>query len=309
MPPGTPVKPLAGCRALPMPVTKAVIPAAGFGTRFLPATKSQPKEMLPVVDTPAIQYVVEECVESGITDILIVIGRGKQAIEEHFCRAPELEAQLEEKGQTELLHEIRTISDMASIQFAWQKQPDGLGDAVSYGQDFAGGDPFALLLGDTIISSNNPGNPILRQMIEIFEARQASVVALEEVDPHKVSRYGIAGGDEEGEGIISLNQLIEKPSPEEAPSNLAIAARYVFQPEIFNYISMTPRGKNNEVQLTDAMVSLLQNHGMYGLRLSGKRHDIGNKLDFIKANVALGLQSTDISSELAAYLHKTVSEL
>ena len=291
-----------------MPVTKAVIPAAGFGTRFLPATKSLPKEMLPVVDTPTIQHVVEECVQSGITDILIVIGRGKRAIEEHFSSSNELEIRLEEKGQTGLLNQIRRISTMASIHFAWQKEQNGLGDAVSCGQTFVGSDPFALLLGDTILRSNNPEKPILRQMLDVFEEKQESVVALEEVEPHRVSRYGIAGGENLDGNVIELNQLIEKPAAEEAPSRLAIAGRYVFRPEIFHCIAETPRGKNNEIQLTDAMVLMLQNHGMYGLRFAGKRYDIGNKLDFIKTNIELGLQREDIGQDLADYLKRIVTE-
>ncbi len=292
-----------------MPVTKAVIPAAGFGTRFLPATKSQPKEMLPIVDTPTIQYVVEECVHSGITDILMVIGRGKRAIEEHFYPANELELALDAQGKTKLLEQIRLISDMASIHFVWQKELNGLGDAVSYGRTFVGDEPFALLLGDTIFSNNDPHRPILRQMIDIYEDRQESVIALDEVEREKVPLYGIAGGENRGDGIIEINQLIEKPSVEEAPSNLAIAGRYVLRPEIFNYLEETGPGKNGEIQLTDAMVLMLQERGLYGLRFDGKRHDIGNKLDFIKTNVEFGLRRDDIGAELADYLKQIVTEI
>ena len=292
-----------------MNVRKAVIPAAGFGTRLLPATKSQPKEMLPIVDTPTIQYVVEECVRSGITEILMVIGRSKRAIEEYFYRATELELELAEKGKTELLEQIRHISDMADIHFVWQKELKGLGDAVSYGRPFVGNEPFALLLGDTLLGSDDPERPILRQMLDIFEQRGKSVIALEEVPEHKVSRYGIAGGHSHGKGVIELDQLIEKPSLEEAPSNLAIAGRYVFQPEIFDYIAGTTPGKNNEIQLTDAMVKMLAEHGMFGLRFAGKRYDIGNKLDFLKTNIEFGLKREDIGAELADYLKRIVSEL
>ncbi|MEO1844662.1 MAG: UTP--glucose-1-phosphate uridylyltransferase GalU, partial [Akkermansiaceae bacterium] len=256
-----------------MTVTKAVIPAAGFGTRFLPATKSQPKEMLPIVDTPTIQYVVEECVRSGITDILMVIGRSKRAIEEHFYRATELELELKEKGKTELLEKIRYISDMASIHFVWQKELNGLGDAVSYGRSFVGKEPFALLLGDTLLGSDDAERPILRQMLDIYEEKGESVIALEEVEPHKVSRYGIAGGKSKGNGVIEIDQLVEKPEIDEAPSNLAIAGRYVFHPAIFDYIAKTEPGKNGEIQLTDAMVPMLADRGMYGLRFVGKRYD------------------------------------
>lgn len=292
-----------------MQVTKAVIPAAGFGTRFLPATKSQPKEMLPIVDTPTIQYVVEECVRSGITDILMVIGRSKRAIEEHFYRATELELELEEKGKTELLEQIRYISNMASIHFIWQKELNGLGDAVSYGRSFVGKEPFALLLGDTLLGSDDPERPILRQMLDIYEEKNESVIALEEVPPHKVSRYGIAGGESLGKGVIKIDSLVEKPEIDEAPSNLAIAGRYVFRPEIFDYIAKTKPGKNNEIQLTDAMVRMLADHGMFGLRFEGKRYDIGNKLDFIKTNIEFGLKRDDIGPELAEYLKRIVTEL
>lgn len=292
-----------------MQVTKAVIPAAGFGTRFLPATKSQPKEMLPIVDTPTIQYVVEECVRSGIREILMVIGRSKRAIEEHFYRATELELELEEKGKTELLEQIRNISDMADIHFVWQKELNGLGDAVSYGRAFVGNEPFALLLGDTLLGSDDPRRPILRQMLDVFEQKDESVIALEEVPTEKVSRYGIAGGREHPGGVIEIDQLIEKPSPEEAPSNLAIAGRYVFRPEIFSHIAETKPGKNNEIQLTDAMRSMLDTRGMFGLRFAGKRYDIGNKLDFIKTNIEFGLKREDIGSDLARYLKKIVNDL
>ena len=292
-----------------MTVTKAVIPAAGFGTRFLPATKSQPKEMLPIVDTPTIQYVVEECVRSGITDILMVIGRSKRAIEEHFYRATELELELKEKGKTELLEKIRYISDMASIHFIWQKELNGLGDAVSYGRSFVGKEPFALLLGDTLLGSDDAERPILRQMLDIYEEKGESVIALEEVEPHKVSRYGIAGGKNKGNGVIEIDQLVEKPEIDEAPSNLAIAGRYIFHPAIFDYIAKTEPGKNGEIQLTDAMVPMLADRGMYGLRFAGKRYDIGNKLDFIKTNIEFGLKREDIGEELAEYLKRIVAGL
>jgi UTP--glucose-1-phosphate uridylyltransferase len=265
--------------------------------------------MLPIVDTPTIQYVVEECVRSGITDILMVIGRSKRAIEEHFYRATELELELEEKGKTELLEQIRYISDMASIHFIWQKELNGLGDAVSYGRSFVGNEPFALLLGDTLLSSDDPERPILRQILDIYEENNESVIALEEVPPHKVSRYGIAGGESLGKGVIKIDSLVEKPEIDEAPSNLAIAGRYVFRPEIFDYIAKTKPGKNNEIQLTDAMVRMLADHGMFGLRFEGKRYDIGNKLDFIKTNIEFGLKRDDIGPELAEYLKRIVTEL
>jgi UTP--glucose-1-phosphate uridylyltransferase len=284
-----------------MKVRKAIIPAAGLGTRFLPMTKSIPKEMLPVVDKPVIQYVVEECVNSGIEEILIVIGRGKRAIEEHFGRSPEFERELAERGKPELSAEIRRISEMANIHYVWQNEPKGLGDAVLCGQAFCGNEPFALLLGDTIVDSNDPARPVLKQLIEIHDEQDASVVALEEVPDEKVSRYGIAGGSEIRDGVIKVDQLIEKPTLDEAPSNLAIASRYLLCPEIFSYLADTPRGKNNEIQLTDAMCAMLAEYPMHGLRFWGKRHDIGNKLDFIKTNIEFGLQREDISRDLAEF--------
>jgi UTP--glucose-1-phosphate uridylyltransferase len=284
-----------------MKIRKAIIPAAGLGTRFLPMTKAIPKEMLPVVDKPVIQYVVEECVNSGIEEILIVIGSGKRAIEEHFGRSAEFERELMERGKPELSAEIRRISEMANIHYVWQNELKGLGDAVLCGKAFCGDEPFALLLGDTIVESANPDRPVLKQLLEIHDERQASVVALEEVPDEKVSRYGIAGGTEVRDRVIQIDCLIEKPSIEKKPSNLAIASRYLFRPEIFALLEETPRGKNNEVQLTDAMSSLLSTNEMYGLRFEGKRHDIGNQLDFLKANIEFSLQQPNIRSDGLTY--------
>lgn len=293
-----------------MKVRKAVIPAAGFGTRFLPATKSQPKEMLPIVDTPVIQYVIKECVDSGITDILLVIGKSKRAIEEHFDRNFELEHELEAKNKTELLAEIRDISNMANIHFIWQKELNGLGDAVKYGRTFVGDEPFALLLGDTLLGTNDElGRPVTRQLIEICERFESSVVALESVPPDKVERYGIAGGDEIEPGILRLNQLVEKPKREEAPSNLAIAGRYVFTPEIFTYLEDAQPGKNNEIQLTDSMAKMLTDRGMHGLRFDGKRYDIGNKLDFLKTNIEFALKRDDVGPGLAKFIKEIAADL
>jgi UTP--glucose-1-phosphate uridylyltransferase len=280
-------------------VRKAVIPAAGFGTRFLPATKSQPKEMLTVVDTPTIQYVVEEAVESGITDILMVIGRGKRSIEEHFDRHFELERELEDKGRTEELAAIRRLSSLADIHFVWQKNLNGLGDAVSYARHHVGSEPFAVLLGDTIVDAPRP---VTRQLMEVYDRYNAPVVALEEVERAKVSRYGVIGGSKVEDNLYQVSQFVEKPRVEDAPSNLAIAGRYVFTAEIFDHIARTPRGKNDEIQLTDAMRLMLAERAMYGLRFDGVRYDIGNKLDFIKTNIALGLKRPDIAEGLREYL-------
>jgi UTP--glucose-1-phosphate uridylyltransferase len=293
------------------PVRKAVIPAAGFGTRFLPATKSIPKEMLPIIDTPVIQHVVEEAVDSGITDILMVIGKSKRAIEEHFYPNPDLESALSEKGKVTDLEQIQAISKLANIHYVWQQELNGLGDAVSYARSFVGDEAFALLLGDTLLGIPGEGKAVTKQLIEVFNEHGENVVALEEVPEEKVSRYGIAGGDRvsEGSAVLKVNALIEKPEPAEAPSNLAIASRYVFRPEIFDYLELTPRGKNNEIQLTDAMVRMLEDHPMYGLQLTEKRYDIGNKLDFLKTNIEFALRREDVGPELRVYIKEIADKL
>ncbi len=286
-------------------IKKAVIPAAGFGTRFLPATKSQPKEMLPIVDKPTIQYVVEEAVEAGITDILMIIGKGKRAIEEHFDRNMELEYQLEEKKQFELLEEIRCITRLADIHFIWQKELNGLGDAIRYAYHHVNREPFAILLGDTLIESND--GSVTRQLIKVFETYQSPVVALEEVDRKLVSRYGIMDGEPVKDNIFRVNAFIEKPSVEDSPSNLAIASRYIFTPEIFGFLDKVTPGKNNEVQLTDAMQMMLREHEMYGLKIDGTRYDIGNKLDFLKTNVIYGLKREDLGAEFRSWLEDFIA--
>lgn len=285
-------------------IQKAVIPAAGFGTRFLPATKSQPKEMLPIVDKPTIQYVVEEAVEAGITDILMIIGKGKRAIEEHFDRNMELEYQLEEKEQFEILEEIRSITNLAHIHFIWQRELHGLGDAIRYAHHHVNNEPFAVLLGDTLIESSQ--GSVTRQLIEVFGKYEGSVVALEEVERELVCRYGIIGGSEVEENIYRVSNFIEKPTVEESPSNLAIASRYVFTPEIFDYLKRVQPGKNNEIQLTDAMHLMLRDHFMYGLRFDGIRYDIGNKLDFLKTNVIYGSKREDLGAEFLDWLKQYV---
>jgi UTP--glucose-1-phosphate uridylyltransferase len=288
-------------------IKKAVIPAAGFGTRFLPITKSQPKEMIPIVDTPTIQYVVEEAVKSGITDILMIIGKGKRAIEEHFDRSFELENMLVEKKKIKELEEIRKITSIANIHFVWQKEMNGLGDAIRYAKNHVGNEPFAVLLGDTVIDGK--GKPITRQLMEVFERYNSSVVALEEVEPHNVNRYGIFSGNLLEQNIFLANDFVEKPSAAEAPSNLAIASRYIFTPEIFDYLEKTTAGYNNEIQLTDAMRAMVKKHAMYGLKFIGKRYDIGNKLDFIKTNIEFGLKNKEIGAELKKYLLELMATL
>ena len=286
-------------------IAKAVIPAAGFGTRFLPATKSQPKEMLPVVDTPTIQYVVQEAVESGITDILMVIGRGKRAIEEHFDRNFELEAELAAKGKNEELENMRRISSVADIHFVWQKELNGLGDAIRYAASYVGSEPFAVLLGDTIIQSKTP---VTRQLIDVFERYREPVVALEEVAHEKVGRYGVIDGKAIDDGLYLIRDFVEKPAPEEAPSNLAIAGRYVFTADIFDCIGKTKAGKNDEIQLTDAMRLMAVSRAMYGLRFDGRRHDMGNRLDFLKTNILYALRRPDLRDEVKAFIKDIAAE-
>lgn len=288
-------------------IKKAVIPAAGWGTRFLPITKNQPKEMIPIVDTPVIQYVVEEAVNSGITDILMIIGKGKRAIEEHFDRSPLLEAVLAEKERWGELEKLIKISNLANIHFVWQKEMNGLGDAIRYARDHVGNEPFAVLLGDTLISSK--GKPITKQLIDVYERYHGSVVALEEVPLDKVNRYGIIDGKIMDDRIYLAHDFIEKPSIENAPSNLAIASRYIFTPDIFDYLDKTPKGINNEIQLTDAMRMMVKEKAIYGLQFDGVRYDIGNKLDFIKTNLIYGLEHEEIGTKLREWLLKFVSEL
>ena len=288
-------------------IRKAVIPAAGFGTRFLPLTKAQPKEMLPIVDTPTIQLVVEEAVESGITDILMVIGKSKRAIEEHFDRNFELEAELQVKSKDNLLAQVRHISSMADIHFVWQKELKGLGDAVHHARSHVGNEPFALLLGDTILESHTD-TPVTRQLMDVFEQHHGSVVALEEVPKTKVDRYGIMDGEAIGNGIYRVKDFIEKPSIEEAPSRLAFAGRYIFQPDIFDYLAQAQPGKNDEIQLTDAMRAMVESRPMFGCEFSGKRHDIGNKLDFLKTNIHYGLRNPLLAEELYDYIKNIVAD-
>jgi len=282
-------------------IYKAVIPAAGFGTRLLPASKSQPKEMLPIVDKPTIQYVVEEAVASGITDILMIIGKGKRAIEEHFDRNFELENELQTKNKKKELRAIKRISELANVHFIWQKKLKGLGDAISYAKQHVGNEPFAVLLGDTIAKSTKP---VTKQLIDIFKQYNNTIVALEEVERDKVNRYGIISGEKLNHNLYLIKNLIEKPDIKKAPSNLAIAGRYIFTPEIFDCIANTTPGKGHEIQLTDALNSLLSKQTIYGLKFKGKRYDIGNKLDFLKTNIEFALSRKDLQKDLSEYIKK-----
>lgn len=285
-------------------IKKAVIPAAGLGTRFLPATKASPKEMLPIIDTPTIQYVVQEAVDSGIEDILIISGKGKRAIEDHFDRSPELEDRLLQKEDA-MYEEIRNLADMANIHFIRQKEIKGLGDAIYYARHHTGNEPFAVLLGDTIINSVIP---VTQQLIDIYEQYQSTVIAVETVPHDKVSRYGIVGGERISDTLMNINQLIEKPAIDKAPSNLAIAGRYILTPEIYKALEKTAPGKNNEIQLTDALLNLLKNEHIYAHTIEGKRYDIGNKLDFLKTNVEFALRRKEFAKPFFEFLKKIVAE-
>jgi len=281
---------------------KAVIPAAGLGTRFLPATKSQPKEMLPVVDKPAIQYVVEEAVASGIDDILIITGRGKRAIEDHFDRAFELEHHLERLGKHELLDSLRAITELADrghIHYIRQREQRGLGDAVLTARRHVGDEPFALLLGDDIIDARRP---CTRQLLDIFEEHKAPVIALGRVPRERLSSYGVVAARPLANGLHRITALVEKPGPSEAPSDLAIMGRYVLTPDIFDILEGLPPGKGGELQLTDALGLLAGRRTLLGLEFSGRRYDIGNKLDWLKATVELALKRQEFGQELGDHL-------
>lgn len=284
-------------------VKKAVIPAAGLGTRFLPATKAQPKEMLPIIDTPVIQYVVQEAVDSGIDDILIISGKGKRAIEDHFDRNFELEAQLENKDDDIKYNEIRRISDMANIHFVRQKELNGLGDAIYYARLHTGDEPFAVLLGDTMIESVIP---VTQQLIDIYEQYRGTIIGVEVVPKDKVDRYGIIAGKKISDSIREVSELIEKPSVDKSPSNLAIAGRYILTKEIFNAIEQTTPGKNDEIQLTDAMRILVRRESIFSYTIEGKRWDIGNKLDYLKTTVAFGLGRKEFSEPFLQFLKEMV---
>ena len=286
-------------------IKKAVIPAAGLGTRFLPATKAQPKEMLPIIDRPTIQYVVQEAVDSGIEDILIITGKGKRAIEDHFDRNFELETRLEEKEDQLLLDEMRRLSDMANLHYVRQRELNGLGDAIRYARHHVGNEPFAVLLGDTIMDSVIP---VTQQLIDTHAQYGGSVIAVEEVPHDKVNRYGIVGGKSLSGRIMELNTLVEKPALSDAPSNLAIAGRYILTPEIFAMLEQTPAGKNNEIQLTDALLLLLRRENVYAHCIEGKRHDIGNKLDFLKTTVEFALKRPEFADRFRLFLEEIIAK-
>ena len=279
-------------------VKKAVIPAAGLGTRFLPATKAQPKEMLPVVDKPAIQYVVEEAVAAGIEDLLIITGRSKRAIEDHFDRNVELEAELEQRGKLQELKEIRALAELADIHYVRQGEPLGLGHAVSVARKHVGDSSFVVLLGDDLMD----GPDLLRSMMAAHDRLGRSVIALMEVGPEEIPFYGCADAQPAGDNLVRIHGLVEKPVAEDAPSNLAVMGRYVFTPEIFDALDRVKPGKGGELQLTDAIALLLAEQEVYGYTFTTGRFDTGNKLDYLKATVELALRRPDLGPKFHEWL-------
>jgi UTP--glucose-1-phosphate uridylyltransferase len=288
-----------------MKVKKAVFPVAGLGTRFLPATKSSPKEMLPLIDKPLVQYVVEEAVASGIEQILFVTGRGKRAIEDHFDISIELESHLEEKGKQQTLKAIREIADMLDIFYVRQKKALGLGHAILCAKDFVGNEPFAVLLGDDIIDSNRP---CLRQLLDVYEERGGSVLALEKVPMENISAYGCVKANQLSEQVFQVEDMVEKPKREEAPSDMAIIGRYVLTPRIFGILEQQEPGQGGEIQLTDAILKLSKEETVFGCLFEGLRHDCGDKLGFLKATVDMALKRDEFKVEFERYLHQRLAQ-
>lgn len=287
------------------PVRKAVIPAAGLGTRFLPATKATPKEMLPIVDKPTIQYIIEEALASGIEDILIITGRSKRAIEDHFDRSIELELNLEASGKTKELELVRKISDIR-IHYIRQKEPRGLGHAILCAKHFVGDEPFAVLLADDVVDSQVPA---LKQLIDVYDKTGASVLGVQEVPQEKVSAYGIVAGEPTSEArTVKVNDMVEKPAVEEAPSRLAVLGRYVITPEIFPILEKTEPGRGNEIQLTDALKVLAKEQAMYAYDFEGRRYDVGDKQGFLEAIVEMALKRPDLRDKFLTYLQGIVAK-
>ncbi|MGG4197531.1 UTP--glucose-1-phosphate uridylyltransferase GalU [Peribacillus frigoritolerans] len=287
-------------------ITKAIIPAAGLGTRFLPATKAMPKEMLPIVDKPTIQYIVEEAVASGIKDIIIVTGKGKRAIEDHFDYAPELEQNLLEKGKVELLNKVQYSSKLANIHYIRQKEPKGLGHAVWCARKFIGDEPFAVLLGDDIVQSETP---CLKQLIDQFEETNNSVIGVQTVPKEETNRYGIIDPSFQDGRLYQVENFVEKPALGTAPSNLAIMGRYILTPEIFSMLDQQEAGAGGEIQLTDAIQQLNQTQQVFAYDFEGKRYDVGEKLGFVKTTIEFALQNEEIKDDLVEFLEQTVKDI
>ena len=289
-----------------MKVRKAVIPAAGLGTRFLPATKAVPKEMLPIVDKPTIQYIIEEALASGIEDVLIITGRTKRAIEDHFDRSIELELNLEKGGKKALLEEVQAIGNIR-LHYVRQKEPKGLGHAILCAKQFIGNEPFAVLLGDDVVDNDYP---CLKQLIDVYEAKGGSVLGCQTVPKEKVSSYGIVASSDIGEErVFKVNDMVEKPSVEQAPSQLAVLGRYVISPEIFPILEETKPGKGGEIQLTDALKVLATQEDMYAYDFIGRRYDVGDKQGFLEATVEMALKRPDLKEKFAAYLKGIAEKL
>ncbi|HAQ07199.1 MAG TPA: UTP--glucose-1-phosphate uridylyltransferase [Bacillus bacterium] len=286
-------------------ITKAIIPAAGLGTRFLPATKAMPKEMLPIVDKPSIQYIVEEAIASGIEDIIIVTGKGKRAIEDHFDYSPELERNLERKGKLELLDKVRYSTNLADIHYIRQKEPKGLGHAVWCARNFIGDEPFAVLLGDDIVQSETP---CLKQLLNQYEKTRASVIGVQTVPAEETHRYGIIDPSIQTGRSYQVESLVEKPEPGTAPSNLAIMGRYILTPEIFMFLDQMETGAGGEIQLTDAIQKLNQIQRVFAYDFEGKRYDIGEKIGFVKTTIEFALQDKNLRAEVLDFLDKIIHQ-
>ena len=282
-----------------MKVRKAVIPAAGLGTRFLPATRSQPKEMLPIVDKPTIQYIIEEAAAAGVEDIIVVTGRNKRSIEDHFDRSIELEWELERKDKTEMLEMVKAIPEIANIHFIRQKQPLGLGHAVLTASHFIGDEPFAVLLGDDVVVSKKP---VLQQMVEVFNEYKTSILGVQEVAEEVVSKYGIVDCKHVEGGVYKVKDLVEKPAREVAPSRIAILGRYILTPTIFSYLETQEAGTGGEIQLTDGLKRLAKSEAMYAYIFKGHRYDVGTKMGFLQANIEFALRNPEVTDDLKKYL-------
>lgn len=289
-----------------MKIRKAIIPAAGLGTRFLPATKAQPKEMLPIVDKPTIQYIVEEAVQSGVEDIIIVTGRNKRSIEDHFDKSIELELELEKKGKDELLQIARSVSEIANIHYIRQKEPKGLGHAILTAKHFIGNEPFAVLLGDDVIVSKKP---CLHQMIEVYNEYRTSILGVQEVPKDDVSKYGIINAKFIEDRIYKIKDLVEKPKAEQAPSNIAILGRYIITPSIFKYLETQQAGAGGEIQLTDSLKRLAKDEAIYAYNFIGKRYDVGNIMGFLQATVESALRRNELRDDFLAYLKETINNV
>ncbi len=287
-------------------IRKAIIPAAGLGTRFLPATKSQPKEMLPIVDKPTIQYIIEEAIESGIEEILIITGRSKKCIEDHFDKSVELELELKKSGKDELLNMVKEISDMVDIHFIRQKEPRGLGHAINCAKTFVGDEPFAVLLGDDIVY--NDEYPCLKQLIDCYNEYKTSILGVQTVSEDDVDKYGIVDGLHIEDSVYKVKGLVEKPNKNEAPTNVAILGRYIITPRIFEILENIKPGKGGEIQLTDALLELIESEAMYAYDFKGRRYDVGSKQGFLEATVEYALRRPELRDGFLTYLEDTLGD-